>query len=79
MMVQCISAFMECCYIIHHNAITSSDLGKYEHHLAQFHQLQAIFIETGVCTSISLSLQHALTHFVDKSSYLGHQMGFVHQ
>ena len=66
---------MECCYIVRRNAITSSDLEKYECHLARFHQLRTIFIETGVRTSISLPRQHALTHFVDKIELFGSPNG----
>ena len=66
---------MECCYIVRQNAITSSDLKKYEHHLARFHQLRMIFIETGVRTSFSLPRQHALLHFVDKIELFGSPNG----
>ncbi|KIL57451.1 hypothetical protein M378DRAFT_188432 [Amanita muscaria Koide BX008] len=65
-MVACISKFVECCYIVRRNAITSFDLEQYKRHLVQFHRLRTVFIETGVRTSISLPRQHSLTHFVDK-------------
>jgi hypothetical protein len=65
-MVECIAAFVECCYIARRNAITSSDLEAFERHRARFQDLREIFIETGVRSSISLPRQHALLHYVSK-------------
>jgi hypothetical protein len=74
-MVQCISEFVECCYIARHNAITSSDLEAFEQHLTRFQDLRNIFIETGVCTSISLPRQHSLCHYVRKIELFGSPNG----
>jgi hypothetical protein len=65
-MVECISAFMECCYIVRRNAITSLDLDAFNMHLDRFYQLRQVFVEAGVRMSISLPRQHALMHYVSK-------------
>ena len=65
-MVECIAAFMECCYIAHRNAITSSDLQAFEQHQVQFQDLRNVSIENGVQSSISLPCQHVLLHYVSK-------------
>lgn len=74
-MVECISAFMECCYIARRNAITSFDLKAFETHLTRFQDLRKIFIETGVRTSISLPRQHALFHYISKVELFGSPNG----
>jgi hypothetical protein len=74
-MVECIGAFMECCYIVRWNMITSSDLREFERHLAQFHDLRNIFIMTGVRESISLPHQHALLHYILKIELFGSSNG----
>ena len=65
-MVQCIQEFVKCCYIARCNAITASDLNAFNQHLEQIYQLHNLFIETGVCASISLFCQHALMHYSSK-------------
>ncbi|KAF9488379.1 hypothetical protein BDN71DRAFT_1485108 [Pleurotus eryngii] len=70
-MVQCIAAFMECCYIARRNAITSLDLKEFERHVICFHEARAIFVETGVRTSISLPRQHSLVHYASKIELFG--------
>jgi hypothetical protein len=74
-MVECISAFTECCYIARRNAITSFDLETLENHIARFWDLRKIFIETGVRSSISLPCQHALFHYVSKIELWGSPNG----
>ncbi|KAJ8080890.1 hypothetical protein PM082_017725 [Marasmius tenuissimus] len=64
-MVQCLSAFMELCYISRKNVITSDDLDKFDHHLAKFHEYRQVFIDVGVRTDISLPRQHSLMHYPD--------------
>lgn len=73
--MQCISAFIECCYIARRNAITSLDLKAFERHLTRFQDLRNIFIETEVRTSISLPRQHALCHYVCKIELFGSPNG----
>ena len=74
-MVQCIQAFMECCYIARRNAITSSDLKTFHQYLTRFHDLRDVFIEAGVRTSVSLPRQHSLSHYVRKIELFGSPNG----
>jgi len=62
-MVQCLSAFMEACYIVHQNTISAPMLDRFQKCVDKFHELQNIFIILGVCSSISLPRQHALAHY----------------
>ncbi|KAH9046384.1 hypothetical protein EDB83DRAFT_2637518, partial [Lactarius deliciosus] len=62
-MVRCIAAFMDACYIAHRNAIDSPSLEHFRDCVETFHQLRTIFIEVGVRISLSLPRQHALKHF----------------
>ena len=57
MMDQCISTFMDLCYIFQRNAITATA----ETLLQRFHELRRIFVTEGVRKSISLPHQHDLT------------------
>jgi hypothetical protein len=61
---QCLSTFMDLCYIFHRNAITSTALSKAEALLDRFHNLHQFFVHAGVCTSMSLPRQHALLHYI---------------
>jgi hypothetical protein len=61
--VRCFAAFMNCCYIVRRNAITTSDIECFRHHLADFHRFRKIFITTGVRKDFSLPRQHALMHY----------------
>ncbi|TEB21048.1 hypothetical protein FA13DRAFT_1834691 [Coprinellus micaceus] len=63
-MVQCLSSFLEMCYIFRRNAITISAIEKAQEHLTRFHELREIFVETGTRTHLSLPRQHALSHFI---------------
>lgn len=62
-MVQCLSAFMEACYIARQNAISIPMLQKFKGYVDKFHELRDIFITLGVHSSISLPRQHALLHY----------------
>ncbi len=62
-MVQCLSVFMNYCYIVCCNAITTSNITHFQHHLADFHQFWQIFITTGARKDFSLPCQHALMHY----------------
>jgi len=70
-MVQCLSAFMNCCYIAHYNTITTSHIALFQHHLADFHWLQLIFVTTGVRKDISLPWQHTLMHYPKAIEWFG--------
>lgn len=63
-MVQCMSTFMNICYIFCRNVITADALETAEALLKRFHNLCDIFIEEGVCDSISLPHQHTMLHFI---------------
>lgn len=62
-MVKCFAAFMEFCYLVRRNAITSDALHEIEDKLRQFHHFRDIFIQTSVRMDISLPRQHALKHY----------------
>jgi hypothetical protein len=62
-MVQCLSVFMEACYIAHQNAISGPMLNKFKDCVDKFHELRNIFITLGVHSDISLPRQHALAHY----------------
>src|ERR1700728_4395118 len=74
-MVQCISAFINCCYIVRRNAITTSDIARFRQYLTDFHRLRQIFITTGVRTNISLPRQHALMHYPNAIERFGSPNG----
>jgi hypothetical protein len=75
-MVTCISNFVNCCYVVHWNAITTSNLQRFQQHLTRFHDLQNIFITTGACKSVSLPHQHALLHYLLKIELFASPNGF---
>ncbi|KAF9528314.1 hypothetical protein CPB83DRAFT_767174 [Crepidotus variabilis] len=62
-MVQCLSAFLDFCYIARQNLLSSSDLNKLKDALQRFHQYRDVFIEAGVRDDISLPRQHSLVHY----------------
>ena len=75
MMVQCMSTFMDLCYIFRRNAITSTALKTAEDLLKRFHELRCIFITEGVRESISLPRQHALPHYLTSIPLFGSPNG----
>ncbi|KAJ7084139.1 hypothetical protein C8R44DRAFT_903496 [Mycena epipterygia] len=62
-MVKCSAAFMDFCYMVRRNAITSADFPKIQNALDRFHQYRDIFIQCGVHVDISLPRQHSLVHY----------------
>ncbi|KAF8260212.1 hypothetical protein EI94DRAFT_1611715, partial [Lactarius quietus] len=62
-MVCCVAAFMDACYIARRNAINSTSLKYFRECVEAYHELRVIFVETGVCSSLSMPRQHALKHF----------------
>ncbi|KAH9178034.1 hypothetical protein EDB89DRAFT_2112020 [Lactarius sanguifluus] len=89
-MVQCIAVFMDvtnssgisgvnatmdACYIARRNAIDSLSLEHLRDCVQTFHQLRAIFVETGACTTLSLPHQHALNHFYNVIHLFGSPNG----
>ncbi|KAI0713722.1 hypothetical protein C8Q76DRAFT_620400 [Earliella scabrosa] len=62
-MVQCISAFLDFCYLVRRNTITTRTLLQIEDALARFHRDRVIFEETGVRMDFNLPRQHSLKHY----------------
>ncbi|KAJ7246765.1 hypothetical protein C8J57DRAFT_1674990 [Mycena rebaudengoi] len=63
-MVKCVAAFMDFCYLVRRNTISSDDLQKIQDMLDRFHLYRVIFIESGVRVDISLPRQHSLVHYI---------------
>jgi hypothetical protein len=74
-MVQCISTFVEMCYIFRCNTISSVVLTTAQTLLVRFHALREIFICEGVRSSISLPRQHALPHYPPSVALFGSPNG----
>ncbi|KAF9549689.1 hypothetical protein CPC08DRAFT_769029 [Agrocybe pediades] len=74
-MVQCLSTFMELCYIFRRNAIASRVLKEAEQLLDQYHKLREVFVHSGIRTSISLPRQHALLHYITSIPLFGSPNG----
>ncbi|KAJ7241483.1 hypothetical protein B0H12DRAFT_1236970 [Mycena haematopus] len=63
-MVKCLSAFMDFCYLVRRNAISTVDLTTIKQSLDRFHHYRQIFITCGVRVDISLPRQHSLVHYI---------------
>lgn len=74
-MVRCLSAFMNCCYIVRRDAITSTDISRFREHLNDFHKLREIFVTSGVRKDVSLPRQHSLMHYADGIELFGSPPG----
>jgi hypothetical protein len=74
-MVKCLSAFMDFCYLVRRNAISTPDLTHIKSTLDRFHHFRTIFIETGVRDDISLPRQHSLVHYVPSIKLFGSPNG----
>jgi hypothetical protein len=68
---QCLSTFMDLCYIFRRNAITSTTLSKAKALLDKFHNLRQFFVHASVHTSTSLPRQHALLHYITSIPLFG--------
>jgi hypothetical protein len=64
-MVECIAAFMEVCYLVRQDDISTADLDVIKKEISRFHHLQQVFIDTGIHDGLSLPWQHALMHYPD--------------
>jgi hypothetical protein len=62
-MVKALSAFMDFCYLVRRNTISTPDLTSISSALSHFHKYQDIFIQCGVHIDISLPRQHSLVHY----------------
>ncbi|KAF6755243.1 hypothetical protein DFP72DRAFT_811830 [Ephemerocybe angulata] len=63
-MVQCLSVFLDMCYIFRRNAITITAIKKAQQLLTKFHELREVFVTSGTRSHTSLPRQHALSHFI---------------
>ncbi|KAI1783291.1 hypothetical protein LXA43DRAFT_977191 [Ganoderma leucocontextum] len=63
-MVQALSAFLEFCYLVRRDTITTTTMRQIEDALARFHRDRVIFEEVGVrLDGFSLPRQHSLKHY----------------
>lgn len=63
-MVRCISAFLEFCYLVRRDVITTRTLIHIEDALSCFHRDRIVFEQVGVrAEPISLPRQHSLKHY----------------
>ncbi|KAJ7238115.1 hypothetical protein B0H12DRAFT_1204309 [Mycena haematopus] len=74
-MIKCLSAFMDFCYLVRRNAISSPDLSKIQDALNRFHEYRQIFIDSGVRVDISLPRQHSLVHYIRSIRLFGSPNG----
>jgi len=74
-MVQCLSEFINACYIARRNVITTLALERFQKSVSRFHELRNIFIKTGVRVDISLPRQHALSHYYQLIQLFGSPNG----
>jgi hypothetical protein len=73
--VQCLSTFMDLCYIFRRNAITATALKTAESLLDKFHDLRRVFVDAGVRSSTSLPRQHSLLHYITSIPLFGSPNG----
>jgi hypothetical protein len=74
-MVKCISAFLDFCYLVRRNALTSDTLDEIDSTLVRFHTHHDIFIATGVRVTISLPRQHSMVHYRPSIIHFGSPNG----
>jgi len=70
-MVECVAAFMEVCYLVRQDKISTMDLEMIDKEIIRFHRLRQVFIDTGVHVSVSLPRQHALVHYPESIVLFG--------
>ncbi|KAF7436245.1 hypothetical protein PC9H_003074 [Pleurotus ostreatus] len=74
-MVRSITAFVNCCYLVRRNSISTKDLQRFRLHLADFHHYRQIFLDKNVRSDLSLPRQHALMHYADGIELFGSPNG----
>ena len=58
-------AFLEFCYLVHHDIHTEDSVTQVQDALMHFHEYQVIFESTGVCPGgFSLLQQHSIMHYL---------------
>jgi hypothetical protein len=63
-MVQCVTTFLDACYLVHHADISESTITKLEKAIAWFHEYRESFRVHGVRpTGFSIPCQHTITHY----------------
>ena len=70
-MVECVAAFMEVCYLVQQDKISTMDLEMIDKGIIHFHRRRQVFIDTGVRVSVSLPRQHALVHYLESIVLFG--------
>lgn len=63
-MIHALHAFLDFCYLAHHDVLNTQLLAAMQDALDWFHQYHKIFCTCGVCSSFNLPHQHSLTHFI---------------
>ncbi|KAF8139321.1 hypothetical protein K438DRAFT_1785789 [Mycena galopus ATCC 62051] len=74
-MVKCLAAFIDFCYTVRRNCITTDDFPILKNKLTRFHQYRAAFIDCGVRATISLPRQHSLVHYIPSIILFGSPNG----
>jgi hypothetical protein len=74
-MVECIAAFVEVCYLVRQDDISTADLDIIKKEISRFHHLWQVFIDAGVRDGLSLPQQHALMHYPDSIALFGSPNG----
>jgi hypothetical protein len=76
-MVKCISAFLDFCYIVRRNALTTTDLESLQDALSRFHHHREVFVGTAGVNGdrISLPRQHSLVHYLRSIQLFGSPNG----
>ena len=74
-MVRCIAAFMDACYIARRNAIDSPSLEHFRDCVQTYQNLRTIFLEAGPKIKLSIPRQHALSHFYEGIHLFGSPNG----
>ena len=62
--IHTITAFIDVCYIAHHNIIDSQYIAQMQDTLNHFYKYRQIFFTTGVHANSNLPCQHALKHYI---------------
>ena len=63
-MIRALRAFLDFCYLAHHNVLDTQSLAAMQDALDRFHWYREIFCTCGICSSFNLPCQHSLTHFI---------------
>ena len=62
-MLRTFRAFLEFCYLVCKDIVTSTELAQLNDTLSRFHRFHTIFMNTGAAQSLSLPHQHSHTHY----------------